>query len=112
MGCSPTKFVRTEGQPTGEEAGEDSNATVSGDNSQCLVESAAIRTISNSVTARSARSQAIERLSKLFPTVPIRLQRERSASQIEFFRELDEKINKGPDLPLDDAGSTCTLLAT
>ncbi|KAL1481881.1 hypothetical protein MTO96_034137 [Rhipicephalus appendiculatus] len=38
---------------------------------------------------------------------PLRIHRERSSSQIEFFRVLDEKINRGKDNTSDDGTSRC-----
>ncbi|KAL3255411.1 hypothetical protein MRX96_017323 [Rhipicephalus microplus] len=43
---------------------------------------------------------------------PLRIHRERSSSQIEFFRVLDEKINRGKDNCSDDGTSRCGSTAT
>ncbi|KAM7306028.1 uncharacterized protein ISCGN_015926 [Ixodes scapularis] len=120
MGCNPGKFMRNKVHAISAAAGVSKAAAAEG--GLVIVNKQGSPQRCSSPNSRnyphpiitltgSGPNSMMSRLSRPMPGTPIRVTRERSSSQVEFFRVLDEKINKGRDNVSEDGLSRCSVMS-
>ncbi|XP_049519652.1 uncharacterized protein LOC125944005 [Dermacentor silvarum] len=128
MGCNLARFMNNKvtdmtaaSDPGQEDEDNDSNPQATSDGSTAVgKQGATSRPSSPTATRHPVLSFAGSASDKLLAgflrrppsATPLRIQRERSLSQVEFFRVLDEKINRGKESESDDDGiSRCSAIS-